>query len=224
MSIWVYVDRDDMSIWGMRNKHMGMWVSYQQDEEAQQLNQEKCTAVNDLSTNNYLLTLQYLCFVVFTGANVSSVNPMARFFRPQRNWASIMYLIKTKDGAECVKESNDVEEDEGGEDGTTETNLIPIAKHLKSSKCPKSAGPKNIRGILCVGAAGWKWLVLSGLEKPPLVTCSLHFRAPSPTKREKTEPRVESWSHSISEYFCVRGQSWGWAILSPSVIRIAHPN
>ena len=54
-----------------------------------------------------------------------------------------MYLIKTKDGAECVKESNDVEEDEGGEDGTAETNLIPIAKHLKSSKCPKSAGPKN---------------------------------------------------------------------------------
>ena len=47
-----------------------------------------------------------------------------------------MSLAKTKDGVECVKESNDVKEDEGGEDGGAETNFVLIAEplHLKSSK------------------------------------------------------------------------------------------
>ena len=46
-------------------------------------------------------------------------------------------LMKTQDGSECVKESNDVEEDEGGEDGTAETDFVlkAIHLHLKSSKC-----------------------------------------------------------------------------------------
>ena len=112
-------------------EHTGRWAKVglatnQQDGKAQQLHQQECKVVHQLSLN-YLLRLVALCLVF-------SFNVMAEL---SQIWASVLLLTKTQDGAECVEEGDDVEEDEGGEDGRAETDFVLIAKrlHLKSSKC-----------------------------------------------------------------------------------------